>query len=79
MAITRKGQTPAAPACDTTRPDSSIPTSRTTRQAKRVAVIGSGLAGLTTAYLLRQQGVTVYLIEKVSTCSFGDSMAAADS
>jgi len=36
-------------------------------QGKRVAVIGSGLAGLTTAYLLRQRGVTVYLIEKVST------------
>lgn len=34
---------------------------------KRVAVIGSGLAGLTIAYLLRQRGVTVYLIEKVST------------
>jgi len=35
-------------------------------QGKRVAVIGSGLAGLTTAYLLRQRGITVYLIEKVS-------------
>lgn len=31
----------------------------------RVAVIGSGLAGLTTAYLLRLKGVEVYLIEKV--------------
>jgi len=35
---------------------------------RRVAVIGSGLAGLTTAYLLRQKGVTVYLIEKVRVC-----------
>ena len=30
-----------------------------------MAVIGSGLAGLTTAYLLRQEGVEVWLIEKV--------------
>lgn len=36
----------------------------------RVAVVGSGLAGLTTAYLLRQRGVTVFLIEKVRP-SFG--------
>lgn len=34
---------------------------------KRVAVIGSGLAGLTTAYLLRREGVEVWLIEKVSS------------
>jgi len=40
---------------------------RQATQGKRVAVIGSGLAGLTTAYLLRQRGITVYLIEKVST------------
>lgn len=39
-----------------------------TETGHRVAVIGSGLAGLTTAYLLRQKGVTVYLIEKVSVC-----------
>jgi len=32
---------------------------------QRVAVIGSGLAGLTTAYLLRREGVEVWLIEKV--------------
>jgi flavin-dependent dehydrogenase len=35
-------------------------------KGRRVAVIGSGLAGLTTAYLLRQRGLVVYLIEKVS-------------
>jgi flavin-dependent dehydrogenase len=32
-----------------------------------VAVIGSGLAGLTTAYILRREGCEVYLIEKVCT------------
>jgi hypothetical protein len=31
----------------------------------RIAVIGSGLAGLTTAYLLRMEGVEVYLLERV--------------
>jgi glycine/D-amino acid oxidase-like deaminating enzyme len=33
--------------------------------AGRVAVIGSGLAGLTTAYLLVREGFEVFLIEKV--------------
>jgi glycine/D-amino acid oxidase-like deaminating enzyme len=33
---------------------------------RRVAVIGSGLAGLTTAYLLKREGVEVWIIEKVS-------------
>jgi glycine/D-amino acid oxidase-like deaminating enzyme len=32
---------------------------------KRVAVVGSGLAGLATAYLLRREGAEVWLIEKV--------------
>ncbi|WWC72398.1 uncharacterized protein I206_106360 [Kwoniella pini CBS 10737] len=36
----------------------------------RVAVIGSGLAGLTTAYLLREEGVEVWLIEKSSKLGF---------
>ncbi|WRT70522.1 uncharacterized protein IL334_007520 [Kwoniella shivajii] len=36
----------------------------------KVAVIGSGLAGLTTAYLLRQQGIEVWLIEKSSKLGF---------
>ncbi|WWD08504.1 hypothetical protein V865_006616 [Kwoniella europaea PYCC6329] len=36
----------------------------------KVAVIGSGLAGLTTAYLLRKEGVEVYLIEKSSKLGF---------
>lgn len=35
----------------------------------RVAVVGSGLAGLTTAYLLRREGVEVYLIERVCPTS----------
>ena len=43
----------------------SVSTSTPTPTGPRVAVIGSGLAGLTTAYLLRLKGVTVYLIEKV--------------
>lgn len=34
---------------------------------RRVAIIGSGLAGLTTAYLLRREGCEVWLIEKVSS------------
>jgi flavin-dependent dehydrogenase len=40
-------------------------------KGRRVAVIGSGLAGLTTAYLLRQRGFVVYLIEKVSQVKWG--------
>ncbi|WWC65427.1 uncharacterized protein I303_108045 [Kwoniella dejecticola CBS 10117] len=36
----------------------------------RVAVIGSGLAGLTTAYLLREEGVEVFLIEKSDKVGF---------
>lgn len=32
---------------------------------RRFAVIGSGLAGLTAAYLMRQEGMEVWLIEKV--------------
>ncbi|KAK8850379.1 hypothetical protein IAR55_004297 [Kwoniella newhampshirensis] len=36
----------------------------------RVAVIGSGLAGLTTAYLLRREGVEVWLVEKSSKVGF---------
>ena len=35
----------------------------------RVVVIGSGLAGLTTAYLLRAEECEVWLIEKVSSLS----------
>lgn len=31
----------------------------------RVLVVGSGLAGLTTAYLLRREDIEVWLIEKV--------------
>lgn len=42
-----------------------MPVSTSKPTGPRVAVIGSGLAGLTTAYLLRLKGVTVYLIEKV--------------
>jgi flavin-dependent dehydrogenase len=33
--------------------------------APRVAVVGSGLAGLAAAYLLRREGADVWLIEKV--------------
>ncbi|ODO10425.1 hypothetical protein I350_01020 [Cryptococcus amylolentus CBS 6273] len=36
----------------------------------KVAVIGSGLAGLTTAYLLRKEGVEVYLIERSPVLGF---------
>ncbi|OXG96093.1 hypothetical protein C345_00480 [Cryptococcus neoformans A2-102-5] len=36
----------------------------------RVAVIGSGLGGLTTAYLLRQHGFEVWLIERSSSLGF---------
>ncbi|EIW69798.1 hypothetical protein TREMEDRAFT_56712, partial [Tremella mesenterica DSM 1558] len=39
----------------------------------KVAVIGSGLAGLTTAYLLRQEGYRVYLIEKSNRLGFHSS------
>jgi glycine/D-amino acid oxidase-like deaminating enzyme len=31
----------------------------------RVAVVGSGLAGLTSAYLLAKEGADVWLIDKV--------------
>lgn len=42
-------------------------TAQSTRvgRPRHVAVIGSGLAGLTTAYLLRREGCEVWLIEKV--------------
>ncbi|WVQ86007.1 hypothetical protein IAT38_008175 [Cryptococcus sp. DSM 104549] len=36
----------------------------------RVAVIGSGLAGLTTSYLLRRQGVEVWLLERSPKLGF---------
>ncbi|WVR08447.1 hypothetical protein IAU60_005502 [Kwoniella sp. DSM 27419] len=36
----------------------------------KVAVVGSGLAGLTTAYLLRREGVEVWLIEKSEALGF---------
>ncbi|KAJ2399096.1 hypothetical protein GGI23_002858, partial [Coemansia sp. RSA 2559] len=35
-----------------------------TAPSKRVAVVGSGLAGLTTAHFLQQSGCTVELFEK---------------
>lgn len=34
------------------------------RERPSVMVIGSGLAGLTAAYLLRKEGCEVYLVEK---------------
>ncbi|KAI9633634.1 uncharacterized protein MKK02DRAFT_34559 [Dioszegia hungarica] len=37
---------------------------------RRVAVIGSGLAGLTTAYLLKREGVEVWIIEKSDRLGF---------
>jgi NADPH-dependent glutamate synthase beta subunit-like oxidoreductase len=36
-----------------------------------VAVIGSGLAGLTAAYLLRKEGAEVYILEKVRQLGYG--------
>lgn len=44
----------------------AMPPSTTTTGRPKVAVIGSGLAGLATAYLLAEGGVEVWLIEKVS-------------
>lgn len=35
------------------------------RARPRVAIVGSGLAGLTTAYLLVREGADVWLIDKV--------------
>lgn len=40
-------------------------TLKTRRARKRVAVVGTGLAGLTAGYLLARQGCDVYLLEKV--------------
>ncbi|ORY35873.1 hypothetical protein BCR39DRAFT_512746 [Naematelia encephala] len=40
------------------------------RHALRVAVVGSGLAGLTTAYLLCREGCQVWLIEKSERIGF---------
>ncbi|BEI89149.1 uncharacterized protein CcaverHIS019_0205110 [Cutaneotrichosporon cavernicola] len=42
----------------------------TTRQRPRVAVVGSGLAGLTTAYLLTREGADVWLIDKAPRLGF---------
>ena len=39
------------------------------RSSPRVLVIGSGLAGLTTAYLLRREGLEVFVVEKASMIS----------
>ena len=43
--------------------DAPLPSTSAGR--RKVAVIGSGLAGLTTAYLLSEAGLEVWLVEKV--------------
>lgn len=44
---------------------SPAPSRRGSNTRPRVAVVGSGLAGLTAAYLLRKEGADVWLVEKV--------------